>query len=86
MNIWINKQKNEKIHTSGKHWVNDGIVYQLVRAEREVRASIFDCTYLVSSTVLGTSLNMHLKCNIFISKQKHSFSQVHDDTRRRNTG
>ena len=63
MNIRINKNKR-RIHTTGKHWVNDGVVsalfvYQLVHAEREVRASIFGCTYLITSTVLGTSLGMY---------------------------
>ena len=47
-----------------------------VCVQREVGASIFGCTYLVTSTVLGTALRMPQKCNIFISKQKHSFSQV----------
>ena len=37
--------------------------------------SIFDCTPLVISTMLRTSLSMPEKGNIFISKQKHSFSQ-----------
>ena len=51
------------MHTTGKHWVNDGIVpallvYQLVRAEREVGALIFGCTYLLTFTVIGTSLGM----------------------------
>ena len=36
---WVSDYKNEKIHPAGKHWVNDGIVpellvYQLVHAER----------------------------------------------------
>ena len=62
---WISNEclnkKNEKIHPAGKHWVNDGIVpellvYQLVHVEREVGALIFGCTFLVTSTVLGTLL------------------------------
>ena len=66
------------------------LVYQLLRAEREreeggrvwyahsfknLWTSIFDCTPLVISTMLRTSLSMPEKGNIFISKQKHSFSQ-----------
>ena len=60
MSNWI-KDKEKKIHPTGTHWMNDGImpallVYQLVRAEREVGALIFGCTYLVTSNVLGTLL------------------------------
>ena len=67
------------------------LVYQLLCAKRErerrgdggwyvhsfknLRSSIFDCTPLVISTMLRTSLSMPEKGNIFISKQKHSFSQ-----------
>ena len=61
MSTWIKKWK--KVHPTGKHWVNDGIVpvllvYQLGRAESEVGALIFGCTYLVTSTMLGTLLGM----------------------------
>ena len=80
---WVSKEnkKTKKWHPTGNHWVNDGnvsalFVYQLVRAEREVGASIFGYTYLVPSTVLGTSLGTPHKCSIVISKQKHSLSQV----------
>ena len=61
---FLNKNENKR-HPTGKHWVNDGVVpalpvYQLVRAEREVgawmvhrwknlRSTIFGCTYLVTS-------------------------------------
>ena len=38
-------------------------------------SSIFDCTPLVISTMLRTLLSMPEKGNIFISKQKHRFSQ-----------
>ena len=53
----------KKIHPTGKHLVNDGIVpallvYQLMRAERDVGALIFGCTYFVTSTMLGTLLGM----------------------------
>ena len=67
------------------------LAYQLLRAERErergggrgwyvhsfknLWSSIFDCTPLVISTMLRTSLSMPKKGNMFISKQKHSFSQ-----------
>ena len=61
--IEINEYLNKKIHPTGKQWVNNGIVpallvYQLVRAEREVGALILGCTYLVTSTALGTFLGM----------------------------
>ena len=59
MSILIKK----KYTPTGKHLVNDGIVpvplvYQPGRAEREVGALIFGCTYLVTSTVLGALLGM----------------------------
>ena len=62
INEYLNKNM-KKIHPTGKHWVNDGIVpallvYQLVRAKKEVGALIFGCTYLVTSTVFGTLLGM----------------------------
>ena len=80
INEYMHK-KTKKIHPTGKHWVNGGVVpallvYQLVRAERQVRALIFGCTYLVTSTVLGALLGMPQKSNIVTSKQKHSFLQV----------
>ena len=88
MSIWINKER-KKIHSTGKHWVNNACVSAPVCRERERRgdggwyvhsfknlwSSIFDCTPLVISTMLRTSLNMPEKGNIFISKQKPSFSQ-----------
>ena len=85
MSICINK-KTKKQYTL---LVSTMLVYQLLRAERERRgdggwyvhsfknlwSSIFDCTPLFISTMLRTSLSMPEKGNIFISKQKHSFSQ-----------
>ena len=62
--------------------MNNACVSSPVCRERErergdggLRPSIFDCTPLVISTMLCTSLSMPEKGNIFISKQKHSFSQ-----------
>ena len=46
-----------------------------VHSFKNLWSSIFDCTPLVISTMLRTSLSMPEKGNIFISKQKHSFSQ-----------
>ena len=74
---WISELKQtKKIHPTGMHWVNDGIVpallvYQLVRAEREVGALIFGCTYLVTSTVC---LVLYLVCprNAISSPQNKS--------------
>ena len=40
------------------------------------RSNILGCTCLVTSTMLSTSICMPWKYNIFISKQKHSFSQL----------
>ena len=93
MSIWINKKTIKQytlLVSSG--WTM--LVYQLLCAERErerrgdggwyvhsfknLRSSIFDCTPLVISTMLRTSLSMPEKGNIFmifISKQKHSFSR-----------
>ena len=62
MSIRMNKKmKKNTILVSTR--LNDGIVpallvYQLVGAEREVGASIFGCTYLLTSIVLGTSFGM----------------------------
>ena len=75
MSIWI--------HSTGKYWVNNACVSAPACREREryvhnfknLWSSIFDCTPLVISTMLRTSLSMPEKGNIFISKQKHSFSQ-----------
>ena len=63
INEYLQKIKTKKIHPSGKHWVNDVIVpalvvYQLMRADKEVGALIFGCAYLVISSVLGTLLGM----------------------------
>ena len=86
------------VYSTGKHWVNNACVSAPAYRERERRvdggwyvhsfknlwSNIFDCTPLVISTMLRTSLSMPEKGNIFISKQKHSFSQgaffcEHDD-------
>ena len=89
MSIWINKKRKNNIYSTGKHWVNNASVSAPACRERERRvdggwyvhifnnlwSSIFDCTPLVISTMLRTSLSMPEKGNIFISKQKHSFSQ-----------
>ena len=89
MSIWINKKTEKTIHSTGKHWVNNACVSAPACRERERRrdgawyvhsfknlwSSIFDCTSLVISTMLRTSLSMPEKGNIFISKQKYSFSQ-----------
>ena len=100
MSIWINKKRKNNIYSTGKHWVNNACVSAPACRERErerrvdggwyvqsfknLWSSIFDCTPLVISTMLRTSLSMPEKGNIFISKQKHSFSQgafvcEHDD-------
>ena len=98
MSIWINKKRKNNIYSTGKHWVNNACVSAPTCREREMRvdggwyvhsfknlwSSIFDCTPLVISTMLRTSLSMPEKGNTFISKQKHSFSQgafvcEHDD-------
>ena len=53
-----------------------------VHSFKNLWSSIFDCTPLVISTMLRTSLSMAEKGNIFISKQKHSFSDFvcdHED-------
>ena len=88
MSIWINK-KTKKQYTLliSTGWTM--LVYQLLCVEREgedgnggwyvhsfknLRSSIFGCTPLVYSTMLRSSLSMPEKGNIFISKQKHSFS------------
>ena len=86
MSIWINKKNEKTIHSTGKHWVNNACVSAPACRERgdgawyvhsfkNLWSSIFDCTPLVISTMLRTSLSMPEKSNIFISKQKHSFSQ-----------
>ena len=91
MSIWINKKPEKTIHSTVKHWVNNACVSAPACRERErergggtgwyvhsfknLWPSIFDCTPLVISTMLRTSLSMPEKGNIFISKQKHSFSQ-----------
>ena len=49
----------------------------MVHSCKNLRLSIFGCTCLVTSTMFGTSLGMSWKSNmLFISKQKHSFSQM----------
>ena len=77
------------IHSTGKNWVNNACVSATACRETERRedggwyvhsfknlwSSIFNCTLLVISTMLRTSLSMPEKGNILISKQKHSFLQ-----------
>ena len=86
---WINKRKKQYTLLVSTGWAM--LAYQLLGAERErergwgrgwyvhsfknLWSSIFDCTPLVISTMLRTSLSMPKKGNIFNSKQKHSFSQ-----------
>ena len=40
---------------------------------KNLRSGIFGCTYLVTSAMLGSSFGIPLKCEIFVSKQRHSF-------------
>ena len=54
---------------------NNNIYCWYVHSFKNLWSSIFDCTPLVISTMLPTSLSMPEKGNISISKQKHSFSQ-----------
>ena len=63
MKIWIKKKRKQYTLLVSTGQMNDGIVpallmYQLMRVEREVGALIFGSTYLVTSTVFGSSLGM----------------------------
>ena len=88
MSIWINK-KTKKQYTVLVSTVYQLLRAKRERGEgvgvggggwyvhifKNLWSSIFDCTPLVISTMLRTSLSMPEIGNILISKQKHSFSQ-----------
>ena len=84
INQYLNKF--EKKHQTGKHWVSNVCVssracrvreeHEGVHSFKNSWSSIFGCTSLVTSTMIGNSVGIPKKFNILISKQKHSFSRV----------